>query len=105
AAGSAALGGSGGAKGYGGITPSLAIALNIYTGAGAPVGTSLGLNGVIGAPPIAVAPVAAAGGNPIRFDISYDATAQTITQVLTDTVANTTNTQTYTGVNLQTQLG
>ena len=101
-----ALGGTGGAKGFGGITPSVGLLFNIYTG-GAPagvVGTSLQLNGASPADSTytASAPVNLGNGNPINITLSYNGTTLTVT--MTDTVTL----QTYTtgiALNLVGQLG
>ncbi|HEX3149406.1 MAG TPA: autotransporter-associated beta strand repeat-containing protein, partial [Gemmataceae bacterium] len=97
-----ALGGGGGSKGYGGITPSFAVQFNIFTAGGAPAGTTFSTNGAAPANNTydAVAPVNLASGNPINISIGYNAGLQTLT--ITFAEQNTTNTftRTYSGVNL-----
>jgi hypothetical protein len=105
--GASALGGGGGAMGYEGIGSSAAIALNIYPFANGGIGTNLAVNGAApGANPFnSVAPVALAGGNPIRIDLNYDGLSGKITQTLTDIVNGNTASQVYTGVDLEALLG
>jgi len=70
--GPAALGGTGGALGLSGITPSAALTFNIYSGAAGGVGYSFGINGANGAPYLSADPVNIAGGNPIDVSVVYD---------------------------------
>jgi hypothetical protein len=81
-AGSAALGGSGGSLGYGGISPSVALEFNIYSSYG--VGMALRTNGQTGAPYAGTGPVNLAGGNPINVSLSYS--GRTLSITLKDTV-------------------
>jgi hypothetical protein len=70
--GTAALGGAGGAMGYGptpAITPSAALLLNIY--ANNTVGFAFRTNGVSGTPYVTPGAVNLAGGNPIAVTLSY----------------------------------
>ncbi len=80
AAGPTALGGGGGEMGYVGITPSVAVLLNIYGGSSGGVGWLLGTNGVgiynlsgqvSGRSYAASGPVNLAGGNPIAVNLRY----------------------------------
>ena len=89
-----ALGGGGGSLGYVGIANSAALQLNIYTGAGQPIGTNL-VSGTAGTY-LSSAPVNLAGGNPIRVDVIYDSTALTFTEILLDMVTGDNYTHTFT---------
>ena len=93
--GTTTLGGGGGGLGYNGITPSVALLIDIYSGAaGGPYpngGLFLGVNGVgasATSPYLSPAPVSVSGGNPINFDIRY--TGGVLNVTLKDTVAGTT---------------
>jgi hypothetical protein len=68
ARGTAALGGAGGGLGYSGITPSVALEMNIYNGAG----LSFRNNGATGAPYDPTTPVDFASGNPIDVTVIYN---------------------------------
>jgi autotransporter-associated beta strand protein len=103
------LGGTGGYFAYGsgthGSTPASAVGnsgaveFNIYS-----VGTGFGTNGTITTNQ-SVSPVSLASGDPIQINLSYNPSAQTLTEVLTDTSNSNTKTITYTGVNFNTILG
>jgi hypothetical protein len=81
AAGVNALGGSGGALGYGGITPSLAFEMNIFENVG--VGVQVTTNGTTGGF-FSTAPVSLTSSNPIYTQLYYE---QGVLQVyLEDTV-------------------
>ena len=104
--GLSALGGNGGGKGYTGITPSVALLFNIYTG-GTPagvVGTTLQVNGANPADSAynSSAPVSFGNGDLINVTLSYNGTTLTVT--LTDPTAGTTYTTNFT-INLAAQLG
>jgi hypothetical protein len=95
--GVAALGDSGGAIGYAGtdvtrIQPSAADSFNIYTGNGGISGSGYRTNGnkEIGA----TTPVDVASGHPILVTLRYSG-GPTLTETLTDTVANTTSFKAY----------
>jgi MYXO-CTERM domain-containing protein len=94
--GDRALGSFGGYLGYAGIANSAAIELNIYAGHVAP-GTALGLDGSV-MTYTSTLPVDLLSGDPIRVGVNY--TGTTLTETLTDAVAGTALTQTYTGVDL-----
>ena len=82
--GASAVGNGGGGLGYEGITPSVAIELNLF--ALPKVGTFLGINGTTGSSQggyAPTAPVVLTGGDPIAVDLSYNGT--TLTESLTDT--------------------
>ncbi len=105
AAGASALGGAGGGFAYSGITSSIGVELNIYSGAAGGIGTALGLNGSIPTN-TAVTPVSLGGGNPINVQLIYNAPTTTLTEILTDPTASTTKTTVLsTTLNLATQLG
>ena len=91
-----AIGGGGGQLGYVGISNSVAVEFNIYTGGGQPVGTTV-TAGAAG-PYTASSPVNLASGNPIQISITYDPVAATVSEMLTDTVANTTYSNVFTGI-------
>jgi hypothetical protein len=84
-AGPLAIGGGGGSLGCNGITPSLALELNIYS---PNVGMALRANSTTGPPYMSTAPVNLAGGNPINVSLSYNGTTLSIT--LTDLVTHAT---------------
>ena len=71
-----ALGGGGGGLGYAGMPNSAALELNIYLGAGQPIGTNVAANGATGTY-ISSAPVNLTSGNPIKVDVIYDTVALT----------------------------
>jgi hypothetical protein len=68
--GAAALGGGGGGLGYSGITPSVAVELNIYDNDNQDPGVGFGVNGSVGAYGSA-APVSLTSGNQIQVDVVY----------------------------------
>lgn len=69
-AGAAAIGGGGGALGYGTITPSVALALNIYDPNTR--GIRLLTNGTVTTPFIPIAPVLIGGNaNPVAINVTY----------------------------------
>jgi hypothetical protein len=93
--GPAAIGAPGGGLGYGGITPSVGVLLNIYNGAaGGPSGLLVATNGLgDGAgywPSVyqSTAPVALDGGNPVAVTLRY--TGGDLQISLTDTVTSAT---------------
>ena len=100
--GPTALGGSGGALGYSGISNSIAIALNIYSGSG--VGTNLFTSGSIGTFN-STSPVTLNDGDAQNITLIYNAAAQTLSETITDQVAGKTFATTYTGVNLSSIIG
>ena len=102
-----ALGGSGGSLGYGGITPSVATEINIYTGAtgGIGINATLATNGAIPTNE-SVSPVVLNSGDPINVSLNYNPTTQMLTETLTDaTNSADTFTQVYPGANLASILG
>ncbi len=103
--GTAALGGGGGSFGYNGIINSVAVELNIYTGAAGGIGTALGTAATPIPAATPVTPVTLNSGDPISVILVYNASAQTITETLTDSIASTTKTTTFGGVNLLSLLG
>ena len=99
------LGATGGNLGYGGITPSVALALNIFATAAGGVGSEIISNGTIGTN-VSTSPVNLASGHPIQVTLSYNPANTTLTETLTDTTNTsliyTTSTTAY---NLATILG
>jgi hypothetical protein len=89
-----ALGAGGGGLGYAGMANSAALELNIYLGAGQPIGTNVRVNGVTGAY-ISSNPVNLASGDPINVDVVYDADALTFMETLTDLTSAATYTHTF----------
>lgn len=82
------------------ISPSAAVAMNIYNADGLQFATG-GNKGTYAA----TTPVALDSGHPILVRVTYDPIAQTLTEVLTDQTTSDTKTFTHTGVNLPTTLG
>jgi autotransporter-associated beta strand protein len=112
-AGTTALGGGGGALGYGsggnganagGISNSIAVALNIYGGAPGGQGTQLNMNGQQQSPaytnPGGIFAQALYSGHPINITVVYNAIAQTVVETMLDTSNMNTASITYHGVNL-----
>ena len=101
------VGGNGGGMGYTGINNSAALSLNIFPGASGGVGTNFVTGGANpgGVANASALPVLLASGDPIQVNLSYNGTANTLTEVLTDTLNGQTVTQTLTGVNYQTAVG
>ena len=87
-AGPAALGGGGGAMGYGNspaIVPSVGLLLNIY--ANNTVGYAVRANGATGVPYVTPGAVNLAGGNPVAITLDYDGNGLALT--FADAVAGT----------------
>ncbi len=108
-----ALGGYGGALGYGTanggtpITPSAGLAMNIYTGFNGitdiAAGASLASGGNIGSY-ASTSPVNLASGDPIQVTVSYDGT-NNLGVTFSDSTAHTTYNTSYTVGNLEATLG
>ncbi len=97
--GTTALGATGGALGYSGITPSAAVAFNLYTGGGSPIGTGLRTNG--GGAGYTASDVNFASGEFVDITITYDPVALTLTGTITDRDnPETPYTNVFTGVDL-----
>jgi hypothetical protein len=105
-----AVGGCGGLLGCGAancsygsaITPSVDFEMNMYTGAGN-VGVKLNTNGGTGGY-VATSPLNIASGNPIDVLMKYNASTTTLTVLLTDNIAGTSWTTSYT-INFNTAVG
>lgn len=104
-AGTTALGFTGGCLGYCGISPSAAVELNLFNlpSAGAARGTAFATNGNTGSY-ISTSPLNLLG-NSIGVRITYDSKGQTLQETLTDSIAHTSFSHTYTGVDLATTVG
>ncbi len=100
--GTTALGGNGSGLGYAGITPSAAYEINIYSGH--TQGANYATDGSTGNY-ASTGSVVVQSGDPIDVALTYDATAGTLTAVLTDRVTHATDTQTFSDINLATQVG
>ena len=100
-----ALGAAGGSLGYGGIPASAAVQFNLYTGGAVP--QPIGTNFAIGTTGTYLdsAPVNLASGNPINVHLTYNPSTQELTEMLTDTIAGTTYSNTFTGVDLASAIG
>jgi len=98
-----AVGGAGGALGYGGIGSSAALQLNIYN-PNTP-GTAYNTGGNVTSPFISSNPVALGSGHPIAVNVVYDATAHTLTETLTDQTTLAVYTNTFTGVDIGAAVG
>ena len=98
--GTAAVGGSGGALGYGSdnmgtpIQPSAALELNIYTGNGNPLGENLAFNGTTGTYNAVYPPVNLPDGNPMLVNLNYNGT--TLLVSVRDTGSSNAYTTSYT---------
>jgi autotransporter-associated beta strand protein len=92
-----ALGAGGGGLGYLGILNSAALELNVYLGAGFPVGTALHEDGAIQGY-ISSAPVSLTSGNKIRVEVGFDPIANSFTETLTDLVTAAVYTNTFTNL-------
>jgi Bacterial lectin/PEP-CTERM motif len=111
-AGLAALGGAGSGLGYAAapgypsqIVNSVGLEVDIYDFTGGP-GTNLATQGATGIfNYLSALPVNFNTGDPIKFTITYDATAQTISETLVDTVSPaTTYTHTFSGIDIASQV-
>jgi autotransporter-associated beta strand protein len=104
--GPSSLGAAGGGFGYSGIKPSLAVALNVYSGAAGGRGTQLLTNGTVTAN---TNPGGAfnnlTSGDPIQIMLAYDPVAHQLTENALDLTTNATSSITYSNVNLATTLG
>ena len=96
-----ALGATGGAMGYTGITNSVGLSFNIYTGH--TIGMNIGTNGTINY--AATSPVNVASGNAINATVTYTYATKTMVVNLTETSTANTFSTTYTLVDLPTTLG
>jgi autotransporter-associated beta strand protein len=99
--GPTARGTTGGGLGYGGITPSAAVEINIYSGHA--LGTNYAINGATGTY-LSSSPVNPASSDPIRVSISYDG-VNMLTETMLDTTTNQTYSTVYTVGDLATTVG
>ena len=79
--GASALGGAGGGLGYSGISPSLAVALNLFNGSGTTVDTNGAINGYR-----PVTGLSLASGHRTLVAITYNPSTSTLTETLADLV-------------------
>ena len=99
-----ALGAGGGGLGYSGITNSVALALNIYTGASGGIGYEITTNGTIGtnvAYPIAFS----ATGTAYTITVTYNAATSQVSGTITAAGGTPASLGTINNVNLATLLG
>jgi autotransporter-associated beta strand protein len=94
--GANALGATGGGLGYGGITPSAAVEINVY--APSTRGTNYRTNGATGTY-LNTSPLNPASGNPILVTLNYDGVS-TLTETMSDTFTGSTYTTSYAVGNL-----
>ena len=92
-AGPGVRGSTGGGLGYGGISPSAAVEINIYTTN--TIGTNYATNGATGTYLSTTASVNPASGDPIRVTLTYNG-ASTLTETMYDLTTNKAITETYT---------
>ena len=103
--GASALGAGGGDLGYTGITPSVALELNIYAGDGkGGVGAAFATNGAINTV-TSLSPVSLAGGDPINVVLSYNLASTTLTATFTDADTGQTFTTSTSSINIASILG
>jgi fibronectin-binding autotransporter adhesin len=100
--GASALGGTGGTMAYGGITPSAAVAFNIFTSNVR--GTGYRTGGTVSPPFTSTAPVDLGNGNVIAVNLKYDGT-NLLTETLRDMTTGDTWSTTFTVGNLATTAG
>jgi uncharacterized protein (DUF924 family) len=110
--GPTALGGGGGGLAISGLSPSVALGVNIYPSSGGGAqGISTYVNGnQLQNPYTSVAPVNLTlnngpSGNPIDFTLTYNASAATLTINLAEETTANTFSETIPGVNIQSLLG
>lgn len=92
-AGTNSLGGGGGELGYGGITNSVALQINLYQSVGIAFGTNGGTYGNGGNPYITTAPVYVNSEDPILVNLNW--TSNTLTVNMTDTATHQTFSTNY----------
>jgi hypothetical protein len=105
--GTTALGAGGGSLGFGGITSSAALGLNIYggnSGSGSQFNNATSANNGVATTPTPGG-VNIASGNPINVSVSYRQADGALTETMTDTVTNATFTRVWRGVSIQGQVG
>jgi PEP-CTERM motif len=106
-AGLNALGAGGGGLGFGGITLSAALGMNIFggnSGSGSQFNNATTANTGVATTPTP-GTVNIASGNPINVALSYRQADNALTETMTDTVTNATFTRVWRGVNIQGQVG
>jgi hypothetical protein len=111
-AGAHALGGAGSGLGYAAapgypseIVHSVGLEVNVYNFTGGP-GTNLATQGATDIfNYLSTNPVNFNTGDPVRFTITYNANAQTLSETLVDTVSQATYSHTFTGINIAAQVG
>jgi hypothetical protein len=106
-AGTAALGGGGGALGYSGIISAAGLGFNIYSGNS---GSGSEFNGTVtsaGNPATTPTPggVNLDSGHPINVSLSYKEADSALTEKMTDSVTNATFTRVYRGISIQNLVG
>ncbi len=111
-AGVAALGGVGSGLGYAPdpsdpakISNSVALEMNFYVGTGGS-GTYLSTQGASGQGNyLSTGPVGLGSGDPINFSLTYNATAHTLSETLTDSLSPTTTySHTFSGIDIASQV-
>jgi hypothetical protein len=103
-----AVGGAGGAFGYGGIDHSIAVYFDLYSGGSHNSTTGVLMNGNVdksGAIDMGPSGIVLGSNHPLQVKLVYDGTAHSLTETVTDTVTNAVFNHTYTNFNIGSIIG